>query len=896
MAEFTRFAAEWGLHAAAAGVVVFALGWACVRRVRDPARRHALGGWVVRGGLLAAVLCALPAWLVLPVPLPLWPAEPVAPQTVPQPMPDQSPIAHDPRPVFEPTDDAVSPVRAEVTDGRWVMLARPAVPTFPVALPPWPAVDAVAAAPPAGINVERCESPAKTQTTRFTAVTSPGAASSTCAPATPSNPWAGIVPLVVSAYAVAVAVAGFPLVLGVVALARLRKSGKPAPAGVQWVFDELAAGMHRRPTLLVSERVASPICFGLLRPVVMLPRTLALAATETELRWVFAHELDHLRRGDPWTGWWVGVARAVYFFVPWVGRLKRDLGLVQEYLADAAAAAAAGRAEDYAAFLVKLSGGPGNRRTPVGVAGVRARKSDLFRRVTMLLSVTEKTRRASRGWNVLAGAGVLGLVVAVSGIGFARPTGDDTQPPAKPTKPDGEKVKDKVKEPKAKPAAGDDTQPPAKADDKPAGKPGDVVVGPPAELEALRKAVEAAARKGENVDDIRKQLDALEKALTGKTWTRPKMSELPPAPPAPVQPVPGLPAFPNPPAVPAVPGLPAFPNQPFMVPRVGGGIDQDAIQKAQDLIMKAADLLAKNPTDAEAAKLMKQAEELMGKAFQGGIVRGFANDLPGFAIPGAFAGNVPAFGGGPAMVDPRGGVVRAGGRAAEGRLGLGVEKVPAVVLDQLDLPKNGGLVVTDVVKGQPAEKAGLKANDILIEVGGKAVPADVAEFGRLVNGFPKGEKVDVTFIRKGKKDTAKGVELGEARRGAGAFPELPGVEAVPGVPLRPLPPPPVIVPDGRLLDNRPAVPAGRGAAAVAGGRAGDNTNLSVSVEDGVFTLKAEQNGVKYLIEGEAADGKAVPSKITVIDGEKKVEAATIDKLPADYRDRVKAILARVRVQ
>jgi hypothetical protein len=50
-------------------------------------------------------------------------------------------------------------------------------------------------------------------------------------------------------------------------------------------------------------------------------------------------------------------------------------------------------------------------------------------------------------------------------------------------------------------------------------KPGDA---PPAELTALRDAVEAAARKGENVDGIRAELDAVEKGLVGKALTAAK--------------------------------------------------------------------------------------------------------------------------------------------------------------------------------------------------------------------------------------------------------------------------------------------------------------------------------------------------------------------------------------
>src|SRR6185295_15221281 len=101
MANFTQSAAGWGLHTAAAGAGVFGLGWLGVCRVVDPARRQKLGGWVVRGGLLAAVLCLFPAWLLLPAPR--W-AEPGPAQEIPT-APDC------PKPVEEkPAADLARPV------------------------------------------------------------------------------------------------------------------------------------------------------------------------------------------------------------------------------------------------------------------------------------------------------------------------------------------------------------------------------------------------------------------------------------------------------------------------------------------------------------------------------------------------------------------------------------------------------------------------------------------------------------------------------------------------------------------------------------------------------------------------------------------------------------------
>src|SRR5437660_287970 len=61
----------------------------------------------------------------------------------------------------------------------------------------------------------------------------------------------------------------------------------------------------------------------------------------------------------------------------------------------------------------------------------------------------------------------------------------------------------------------------------------------------------------------------------------------------------------------------------------------------------------------------------------------------------------------------------------------------------------------------PAAKAGLKTHDILLELGGKAVPSEVGDFMKALNEFKTGDKVDAIVLRKGKKETVKGVTLPE---------------------------------------------------------------------------------------------------------------------------------------
>ena len=101
-------------------------------------------------------------------------------------------------------------------------------------------------------------------------------------------------------------------VLGQWALARLLRQAKPAPFRLRQLFMAMAAAtLWPLPGLFQTRRVRMPICFGLRRPAVVLPEALANTADETTLRWVFAHELTHLRRRDLWTYWAFGLAQAV---------------------------------------------------------------------------------------------------------------------------------------------------------------------------------------------------------------------------------------------------------------------------------------------------------------------------------------------------------------------------------------------------------------------------------------------------------------------------------------------------------------------------------------------------------------------------------------------------------
>jgi len=83
------------------------------------------------------------------------------------------------------------------------------------------------------------------------------------------------------------------------------------------------------------------------------------------------------------------------------------------------------------------------------------------------------------------------------------------------------------------------------------------------------------------------------------------------------------------------------------------------------------------------------------------------------------------------------------------------------LVDQLSLPAGQGLVLHYILLDSPAAKAGLKNNDILLQVGGTKVPNSPNEFEGLLNGFKAGEAIDAVVIRKGKRETVNGLILPE---------------------------------------------------------------------------------------------------------------------------------------
>jgi serine protease Do len=126
--------------------------------------------------------------------------------------------------------------------------------------------------------------------------------------------------------------------------------------------------------------------------------------------------------------------------------------------------------------------------------------------------------------------------------------------------------------------------------------------------------------------------------------------------------------------------------------------------------------------------------------------RGGGNDGVGFAIPVNLAKGIIE-------------QLKNEGRVTRAWLGVGIQDLTPELADYYHVKEQKGALVIQVYEGDPADKAGIKTGDIIVEVDGKKVSSG-RDLSRTIANAPVGAQIPFTIFRDGLEKTVY-VELAE---------------------------------------------------------------------------------------------------------------------------------------
>lgn len=175
---------------------------------------------------------------------------------------------------------------------------------------------------------------------------------------------------------------------------------READPNLQQRVSDLARRLRiRRPIeVILSEEPVGPAVFGIIKPKLILPRTLVDSRSFEEIEPVIAHELIHVRRHDAAMMVMELMAKIVWWFHPLVWWAGRHIGRQRERCCDAETVASlACRPAEYARCLLDVLEHKQELRTAFLLPGVRPvevtskRLEEIMRRASTFRSRTPRS-------------------------------------------------------------------------------------------------------------------------------------------------------------------------------------------------------------------------------------------------------------------------------------------------------------------------------------------------------------------------------------------------------------------------------------------------------------------------------------------------------------------------
>ena len=229
------------------------------------------------------------------------------------------------------------------------------------------------------------------------------------------------------------------IIVAHVLLAR-RLRGAPAPTpDVIDLLDGCQREMRVRGNVRVipTDAVGGPALFGFFKPKVLVPPAMLRDLTPKDLRFVFLHELAHLKRRDTLMNIPLSLAQALHWFNPlaWFAlsrcRTERELACDAMVLELTNGPAQHGYGDTILRLAEMLAAARPRHATLPAALGLLPTRSQLTRRITMISAFRRSA--SSRSWSLLPMLLLVGVASCTLTDKASRDTAAGAAPTTKPT-------------------------------------------------------------------------------------------------------------------------------------------------------------------------------------------------------------------------------------------------------------------------------------------------------------------------------------------------------------------------------------------------------------------------------------------------------------------------------
>jgi len=196
--------------------------------------------------------------------------------------------------------------------------------------------------------------------------------------------------------------AAYALAQNLSLLTRVKRERPLTDQGILDMLEDCKAEMGVRAPLAVVEtpKVRSPSLLGFVRPRLLVPEGMIQTLSPDELRFVFLHEMAHLKRWDIAVNWLITALQVLHWFNPLIWYAFYRVRADRELACDALVLSHTEpeRSHEYGRTIVNLLERFSRARRLAGMAGILEDRSQLKRRIATIALF----RKDSGRWSAVA--------------------------------------------------------------------------------------------------------------------------------------------------------------------------------------------------------------------------------------------------------------------------------------------------------------------------------------------------------------------------------------------------------------------------------------------------------------------------------------------------------------